>query len=401
MKKIFLGILTLSATCLIACQSEPDRSYYSSVQVIDANQYVSEESSSSVKNITPIIKEQKTLALEQQSKTQEKDDFALDYNQYASNNTSGYGVIKPYVPDGGTVVKKEVKKEAQVTKVAPVQVVQNTKVQDKYVVKKGDTLYSIAFRYGLDYKFLAKKNNIAPPYNISVGQVINLNINSSAAPVYIVKKGDTLYSIAKKQNQSVSFLAGVNDLNPPYNLYVGQKLNLARSNSYVKNAKKEESEVPVAGNTVVSNKNTNTVAKNSVVKTPIIAGKSRTVNGVTWTWPTQGKVIKGFSLGEQGNKGIDIAGTRGQPVVSTADGQVVYAGNALRGFGNLIIINHSNEYLSAYAHNDALLVKEGDKVKRGQQIARMGSTDAESVRLHFEIRYRGQSVNPTKYLPIK
>lgn len=80
---------------------------------------------------------------------------------------------------------------------------------------------------------------------------------------------------------------------------------------------------------------------------------------------------------------------------------MVYAGNALRGFGNLIIINHSNEYLSAYAHNDALLVKEGDKVKRGQQIARMGSTDAESVRLHFEIRYRGQSVNPTKYLPIK
>ena len=142
----------------------------------------------------------------------------------------------------------------------------------------------------------------------------------------------------------------------------------------------------------------NTTANSS--KPVIINTASRKVSGVTWSWPTTtGRVIEQFSTSEQGNKGIDISGQRGQAIYSAADGQVVYAGNALRGFGNLIIINHTNEYLSAYAHNEALLVKEGQKVKRGQQIARMGNTDASSVRLHFEIRYRGQSVNPISYLP--
>ena len=134
-------------------------------------------------------------------------------------------------------------------------------------------------------------------------------------------------------------------------------------------------------------------------QTPIVNSKTRKVAGVTWSWPTTGKVIEQFSTAETGNKGIDIAGNRGQAILSAADGQVVYSGNALRGFGNLIIINHNNEYLSAYAHNDVMLVKEGQKVKRGQHIARMGNTDAASTRLHFEIRYRGQSVNPVSYLP--
>ena len=284
----------------------------------------------------------------------------------------------------------------------------NVSAADRYQVVKGDTLYSIAFRYGLDYRDLAKKNGIEPPYNIAVGQILALNLSSAKAPEYIVKKGDTLYSIAKANGQSVDFLAGVNDLTPPYTLEVGQKLSLARHNGNSATVAKVENTVPVAGEKEVkaSTSTKETVAKtqkeekvSTVATTPVVSGKARTVSGVSWTWPTQGKVVKQFSLAEHGNKGIDIAGTRGQQVLAASDGQVVYAGNALRGYGNLVIINHDNEFLSAYAHNDELLVKEGQKVKRGQQIAKMGSTDASSVGLHFEIRYRGQSVNPIKYLP--
>lgn len=291
---------------------------------------------------------------------------------------------------------------------------------DRYAVVKGDTLYSIAFRYGLDYHALANINKIDPPYNLSVGQILVLNMKAQEAPSYIVQKGDTLYSIARKNGQSVSFLAGVNNLEPPYNLSVGQKILLSRDNAMgsapVSN---KDTVVPVAGQqnqgqtqtagtkpaTKPGNNSANqqTAQNNNKVpaqaQTPIVNSKTRNVGGVAWSWPTTGRVIEQFSTAEQGNKGIDIAGKRGQAVLSAADGQVVYSGNALRGFGNLIIINHSNEYLSAYAHNDVLLVKEGQKVKRGQQIARMGNTDTTSPRLHFEIRYRGQSVNPVSYLP--
>lgn len=290
---------------------------------------------------------------------------------------------------------------------------------ERYVVIKGDTLYSIAFRYGLDYHALARINNIEPPYNLALGQVLLLKLQSQRAPSYVVQKGDTLYSIARKNNQSVSFLAGVNNLEPPYNLTVGQRILLSRENSQDTSRPQpaRPAEVPVAGQQSQIAQTTPQKAPSAtqpgkpaaqapavnkvppVAQTPVVNSKTRKVAGVTWSWPTSGKVIEQFSTAEQGNKGIDIAGNRGQAILSAADGQVVYSGNALRGFGNLIIINHNNEYLSAYAHNDVMLVKEGQKVKRGQHIARMGNTDAASPRLHFEIRYRGQSVNPVSYLP--
>jgi lipoprotein NlpD len=119
----------------------------------------------------------------------------------------------------------------------------------------------------------------------------------------------------------------------------------------------------------------------------------------TWRWPTDGKVFENFSSSEGGNKGIDIAGSKGQAITATADGRVVYAGNALRGYGNLIIIKHNDDYLSAYAHNDTMLVREQQEIKAGQKIATMGSTGTSSTRLHFEIRYKGKSVNPLQYLP--
>jgi len=145
---------------------------------------------------------------------------------------------------------------------------------------------------------------------------------------------------------------------------------------------------------------TNVATTTAPVTAPTVSSTTDSATPVgSWRWPTDGKIIDNFSASEGGNKGIDIAGTRGQPIVATASGRVVYAGNALRGYGNLIIIKHNDDYLSAYAHNDTMLVREQQEVKAGQKIATMGSTGTSSVRLHFEIRYKGKSVNPLRYLP--
>ncbi len=277
-----------------------------------------------------------------------------------------------------------------------------------YRVVQGDTLFSIAFRYGKSYQALAQENNIAPPYNIKVGDIIHINgssteqdtASSSQRGSYTVKKGDTLTSVAKAHNLPPSAIVRVNNLVYPYKLVPGQNLILEDPDAKRKIEKSEQKIVPVAGDNeslVTSSSAQGNVSSNDPVK--VVSGRTRTAGGVVWMWPTSGKVVKGFSLQENGNKGIDIAGTRGQNVMSAADGQVVYSGSALRGYGKLIIVNHDNEYLSAYAHNDKLLVKEGQKVKRGQVIANMGSTDASRVQLHFEIRYKGKSVNPLGYLP--
>ena len=122
-------------------------------------------------------------------------------------------------------------------------------------------------------------------------------------------------------------------------------------------------------------------------------------SSIAWKWPTNGKIIQGFSNSDGGNKGIDISGSKGQAVYAAAGGRVVYAGNALRGYGNLIIIKHNDDFLSAYAHNDSISVKDQQDVRAGDQIAQMGSTGTNSVKLHFEIRYKGKSVDPVRYLP--
>lgn len=237
---------------------------------------------------------------------------------------------------------------------------------------------------------------------------------------YVVEKGDSVYVISVLADKDVNDIIRYNHLKAPYTIHPGQKLNLWRpvytppsfdgtgagnsqtasiskkntSNSTTKVSRKESTSpvvqskakeyVEVESKQNVNNSVTQTTSKNDKVE--------------RWVWPTKGRVISKFSIGEQGNKGIDIAGQRGQDVVSTASGVVVYAGNALRGYGNLIIIKHNDEYLSAYAHNDRLLIREGQSVKTGQKIASMGSTGTNSVRLHFEIRYKGKSVNPEHYL---
>jgi lipoprotein NlpD len=129
----------------------------------------------------------------------------------------------------------------------------------------------------------------------------------------------------------------------------------------------------------------------------VVGGDTASTGGLTWIWPVSGPVLASFD-GVR-NKGLDLGGTAGEPVLAAADGRVVYAGSGLRGYGNLIIIKHNNTYLTAYAHNRALMVKEDQVVKRGQKIAEMGNSDADRVKLHFEVRRQGKPVNPVQYLP--
>ncbi|HHX8305013.1 TPA: peptidoglycan DD-metalloendopeptidase family protein [Vibrio diabolicus] len=270
----------------------------------------------------------------------------------------------------------------------------------------------------------------------------SLERGSYRGSYYEVKKGDTLYFIAYVTDKDVNDLVRYNELTQPYTIYPGQRLKLwatkyvapkygqkvepvvvpvvttppapvtkTSTASKPKNSSKNSSQKPTETKPKVVQKQPPKKVEQSKTKeyvgskdnqkvkqkSPVTTAKSDKVS--KWLWPTKGRVIKNFSAGEQGNKGIDIAGQRGQPIVSTAAGTVVYSGNALRGYGNLIIVKHNDNYLSAYAHNDKLLVSEGQSVKSGQKIATMGSSGAKSVKLHFEIRYQGKSVNPKRYLP--
>ncbi len=205
---------------------------------------------------------------------------------------------------------------------------------------------------------------------------------SDSGGTYTVKRGDTLYGISRTTGTSVRDLARLNNISPPYTIEVGQKLKLNGSSS------------------------TKTTKKNLPLRAPRLSrlrpryqSSWPPVGQRCWRWPTSGKVVLPYSTADGGNKGIDIAGTRGQPVYAAGAGKVVYVGNQLRGYGNLIMIKHSEDYITAYAHNDKLMVNNGQSVKAGQQIATMGSTDADSVRLHFQIRYRATAIDPLRYLP--
>ncbi len=210
----------------------------------------------------------------------------------------------------------------------------------QHIVQRGETLYSIAWLYSRDFRELAQKNNIRSPYTIYPGQKINLSIHRSG----------------------VTTSSGTPVRQP--------KKTIAKSYAPVKKY----------------------TAKSS-------APKSTAFSSSGWQWPANGKIISAYSLKMPVNKGIDIGGELGEPVKAAASGEVVYAGSDLSGYGRLIILKHNSSYLSAYAHNKDLLVKEGDSVKAGQKIAEIGSTGTTEPKLHFEIRRDGKPVDPMGYLP--
>lgn len=203
--------------------------------------------------------------------------------------------------------------------------------------------------------------------------------------VYTVKRGDTLSKISRMTGTSVGQLARLNGIPAPYTLEIGQKIRVKSSSGSSSSSKK----TAVAKTSKPRSSSTSSVAK---VTAPPVGSKC-------WLWPTSGKVIAPFSDSDGGNKGIDIAGKRGQPIYASAAGTVVYVGNQLRGYGNLVMIKHNEEYITAYAHNETTLVNTSQKVTAGQKIATMGSSGSDSVNLHFQIRYRANAIDPQRYLP--
>jgi len=232
---------------------------------------------------------------------------------------------------------------------------------------------------------------------------------------YTVKSGDTLIRIAMDQGQSWRDLVRWNQLDNPNLIEPGQVLRVAppgqeatvvgRSpvtppNGAVATPTPVAPTVSMPAATAAAKPASAPAA--SVAAKPASAPASSSVSseaaedGINFQWPVRGQVLAGFD--ETKNKGIDIAGKAGDPVFAAADGKVVYAGSGLRGYGNLLIIKHNNTFLTAYAHNQSLLVKEDQLIKRGQKIAEMGNSDADQVKLHFEIRRQGKPVDPAKYL---
>ncbi|MCS5711195.1 peptidoglycan DD-metalloendopeptidase family protein [Candidatus Berkiella aquae] len=209
---------------------------------------------------------------------------------------------------------------------------------------------------------------------------------------HTVLPGETLYAIAWEYGHDYRDLAVVNHIAPPYRIYPGQKIALNGQIKVQKRAPQQSARQTV-------------VAIPSATVAPVLKQPAKTVATMTpslsgWQWPAKGKVVKTFSTKENAfNKGIDIAGNLGAPVLAAQSGKVVYSGGGLRGYGQLIIIKHNEAFLSAYAHNHRLFVKEGDTIKQGQAIAEMGQTDTDQVKLHFEIRQNGQPVNPILFLP--
>lgn len=225
----------------------------------------------------------------------------------------------------------------------------------QYVVRRGDTLFSIAFRYGWDYKALAARNQIPEPFTIHPGQTIRFDGRSNSTSPAVATAPGAVRAPAASSTTSTT----------------------TSSSGSVKT-------------TVISKPVTAVPPPASMPAGPAPKG---------WTWPSNGVLIGKFSSNGSLNKGIDIAGDLGQPVFAASDGSVVYAGSGLRGYGELVIIKHSDTYVSAYGHNRRLLVREGQQVKAGQTIAEMGSTGTDRVKLHFEIRRQGKPVDPLQFLP--
>ena len=201
-----------------------------------------------------------------------------------------------------------------------------------------------------------------------------------------------MFLIAYLAGIDVKELAALNNLSEPYNLSLGQVLKISNCGTKTVTTTVSVKQPAVTASTAMP-------AKPAVTYTPGANVVAPIASNVAWQWPTSGNIIQGFSSTDGGNKGIDISGSRGQAVKAAAAGRIVYAGNALRGYGNLIIIKHNDDFLSAYAHNDKILVADQQEVKAGQDIAKMGSSGTNTVKLHFEIRYKGKSVDPVRYLP--
>lgn len=257
-----------------------------------------------------------------------------------------------------------------------------------YTVKRGDTLYRIALDNGQDHRDIAAWNNIVNPSAIKEGQVLRVIPPGAAEPVdgAVSKPIATASGIEARPLDQPA---------PPVAASSGSLKREPRvgkepysDEAYARLNKQAEVAKPVE---------VKPEAKPEIPQPAPAVAPQPGPDDVAWAWPSTAKVISPYS--DSGNKGLDFSGKPGDPVLAAGDGKVVYAGSGLRGFGELVIVKHNATFLSAYAHNRKILVKEGQQVTRGQRIAEMGNTDSESVKLHFEIRKQGKPVDPAVYLP--
>lgn len=226
--------------------------------------------------------------------------------------------------------------------------------------------------------------------------------NAGKPGYYTVKPGDTLTRIGLDQGHATADLVRWNNLDNPNRIEVGQVLRVVPPEGDVQVAGVPARSVvaaPVAASAAGAPASQSATAVKPAEPASKPVGAQAADAALEWAWPANGTLLGGFD--ESKNKGLDIAGKAGDPVLAAADGRVVYVGSSLRGYGNLIILKHNNIYLSAYAHNKTLLVKEDQSVSRGQKIAEMGNSDADRVKLHFEVRKQGKPVDPAKYLPAR
>ncbi|MDN5925262.1 MAG: peptidoglycan DD-metalloendopeptidase family protein [Xanthomonadales bacterium] len=262
-----------------------------------------------------------------------------------------------------------------------------------YTVRTGDTLYAISVLYNLDWRDLAHWNAIAAPYLLQPGRVVRLT-----PPSGLVASAATTTNPASEHGFSTPQLqvTTVTDT---------AKGTAAAPKPEPKALPALKSKPPVAPlqpahTPIVAPPPPAPVAPAThSVGTQVAQAATRKVAGIAWRWPAQGKIIKSYQAGDPTRQGIDIAGQRGEPVIAAADGNVVYSGNGLVGYGELIIIKHNDTFLSAYGHNAKRLVHEGEHVQAGQKIAEMGSSGTSQVELHFEIRKQGKPVDPMAFMP--
>ena len=292
---------------------------------------------------------------------------------------------------------------------------------ERHVVERGDTLYAIAFRRGVDFRDLAAWNGIAPPYRIFVGQPLRLSAPPGVpqqAPASAAN-GNANAVAAPERVATVSAPAQTMPQNPPVEKSTKPQPSMfedvaaapapepAATPESAPPAPKPPAPPPAAAPVapVATPKPAPKPLEAPPPEMPADKPPERVAElnagGVNWRWPGDGRVVGTFVAGDQIRQGIDIAGKAGDAVRAAAAGEVVYSGNGLLGYGELIIIKHNASFLSAYGYNRQRLVKEGDRVKAGQQIAELGSSASAREELHFEIRKNGKPVNPLDYLPVR
>ncbi|MDK9703928.1 MAG: peptidoglycan DD-metalloendopeptidase family protein [Sulfuritalea sp.] len=260
-----------------------------------------------------------------------------------------------------------------------------------HTVKKGETLYSIALDNGQDYKDVAAWNSLDNPNRIKVGQQLRVSPPDNGAPVAVAKP--------------VSF-GGPVEIKPAPASSAAQTAAPVSANTETLKREPKGGKLAYSDEALAKAQQVESAEKPAEIKPELKPAEAAPAekspvagDDVDWMWPAGGKLLAPFA--ESGGKGVDIAGKAGDPVLAAASGTVSYAGAGLRGYGNLVVLRHNATYLSVYAHNSKILVKEKQTVTKGQKIAEMGSTDAESPRLHFEIRRQGKPADPQKFLPAR